>query len=107
MAILLNRPDVHTKVGRHLWAGALGVASLSMVELLIALYPLRRGEKWAFWAAATPFVLLNVPVLVLDAAYARRQFLVNTLAPLVLGLCVGVMGLSLSAFGLFARPSAD
>jgi glycine/D-amino acid oxidase-like deaminating enzyme len=53
-AVLATRPDVSTRTGRHLIAGTLALASLAGVEILIALFPLRRGEMWAFWAALLP-----------------------------------------------------
>ena len=46
-AILSTHPDTNTRAGRHLLAGALAIASLSVVEVLIAVFPLRRGDKEA------------------------------------------------------------
>src|SRR5215470_14287244 len=48
-AILNTQPDISTRTTRHLVAGALAIVSLSAVEILIALFPLRWGELWAFW----------------------------------------------------------
>jgi hypothetical protein len=68
-AILSNRPDLTTRAGRHLVAGALGIAALVMVEVLICVFPLRRGEQWARWAAAIPLLVLGLPIFVIDALF--------------------------------------
>lgn len=39
-AILATQPDMNTRPGRHLLGGALAIASLSAVEVLIAIFPL-------------------------------------------------------------------
>jgi|HubBroStandDraft_4_1064222.scaffolds.fasta_scaffold176488_2 hypothetical protein len=48
-AIRSDISDLHTRAGRHVLAGALAVATLAVVEIAVALLPLRRGEGWAFW----------------------------------------------------------
>lgn len=103
IVILSGQPDPGTRIGRHVWAGALALACLSILEILIALVPLRRGEKWAFWAAVLPFVMVGFPVLILDAVYVPAKNLVNTLAPQVLGLGAGLIGLALCGWGLFSK----
>src|SRR5215472_10591431 len=45
-SILSTQPDMNTRPGRHLLAGALAIGSLSAVEVLIAIFPLRRGERF-------------------------------------------------------------
>jgi hypothetical protein len=47
-AMLSDISDLHTRAGRHLLAGALAVATLAVVEIAVALLPLRRGEGWDF-----------------------------------------------------------
>jgi hypothetical protein len=85
LAILLQRPDLTTRGGRHLLAGALGIMALVFVEVLICLFPLRRGESWALWAVALPLFVLGLPMLVVDATFvpARTRFM--TLLPQAIG----------------------
>ncbi len=91
VAIVSRRPDLETRVGRHLWAGALAVVALVVVEVLICLFPLRRGETWARWAAFVPFAILSVPIFIIDALYVSRQNLLATLLPQGIGLFVGIL----------------
>ncbi|HKW64201.1 MAG TPA: hypothetical protein VJN89_16735 [Candidatus Acidoferrum sp.] len=95
-AILNTRPDLATQAGRHLVAGALAIVSLSGVEILIALFPLRRGEVWAFWAALLPLVSLAVPVMLVDVKHVSSGHLLVTLAPFVAGLVLAICGLVLT-----------
>ena len=95
-AILNARPDMATRTGRHLVAGALAIISLSGVEILIALFPLRRGEVWAFWAVLLPLISLAVPVMLLDVTHVSSGHLLVTLAPFVAGLVLAICGLVLT-----------
>jgi hypothetical protein len=95
-AILNTRPDVATRTGRHLVAGALAIVSLSGVEILIALFPLRRGELWAFWAALLPLISLAVPVMLVDVTHVSSEHLLVTLVPFVAGLVLAICGLVLT-----------
>jgi hypothetical protein len=101
MAMIAQRPDVATVVGRLLCAGALAIFSLSMIWALIALFPLRRGEKWAFWAYALPIPLYGIPMLILDATNVAKAELLSTLPPQVMGLLVAAVGLFFVAPGIF------
>ena len=58
-AILSPRPNPWSSSGRHLWAGALANASVALLLIAIAAVPLRRGEKWAFWAYLIPIARLR------------------------------------------------
>ena len=78
--------------------------SLSVVLVLVALIPLRRGEKWAFWAAAVPVAVVGMPVVILDAAYVAPSNLLATLLPQVLGLAILAVGLTLCGMSLFRPP---
>ncbi|MCI0404731.1 MAG: hypothetical protein L0Z48_10835 [candidate division Zixibacteria bacterium] len=104
-AILSNSPEVTTTIGRLMRAGALANLCLSLLWSLIALIPLRWGEKWAFWAFLIPIPLYGIPLLYLDATYAPREGLVGTLAPQVGGLLVAAVGLILVATGIFKKTS--
>ncbi len=101
MAFLWQEPDVATALGRILWAGALANLSLSLLMALIAIFPLRRGEKWAFWAYCIPFVIYGIPMLILDATHVAKEQLLSTLAPQVSGLAVATLGLFLVAAPMF------
>lgn len=104
-AILPRQIDPGARIGRHLVAGALAIAALAAVEFLVALIPLRRGERWAFWAAAVPVTVLGVPVVILDAVYVAPSTLFATLVPQVLGLAVQIAGLTLCGMALFRPPA--
>jgi len=47
------------------WPVALSVA-LAMLGIVVALVPLRRGERWALWSSSGVFVLLLVTRMVTD-----------------------------------------
>jgi hypothetical protein len=103
VTILGTRPDLSTRIGRHAFAGALALAALAFLEFILAAVPIRRGEKWAVAAAAVPFLLVGVPVFVVDATMVARERLWNTLAPQVLGLLGGTTALALCAVGAAAK----
>ena len=94
-AVFSTRPDLTSRPGRHLFAGALAIVSLSAVEILIAIFPLRRGEKWAFGAAVLPMVSLVLPMMLVDATQVSSGHLFVTLLPFVAGLALGITGLVL------------
>ncbi len=77
-------------------AGALAIISLAGVEILIAVFPLRRGELWAFWATLLPLISLSIPMMVLDATHVASSHLLVTLAPFMAGLILVVCGLVLT-----------
>src|SRR5215469_8719203 len=94
-SILSTQPDMNTRPGRHLLAGALAIGSLSTVEVLIAIFPLRRGERWAFWAALLPLLSLVLPVMLIDATHVTSGHLRVTLTPFAVGLILAMGGLAL------------
>lgn len=95
-AMLSDIPDLHTRAGRHLLAGALAVGTLSVVEIAIALLPLSRGEGWAFWLAGLPFASLVVPVMLVDAVNVAPEHRLTTLTPFIVGLVLAAIGLFLA-----------
>ena len=107
-AILLSdQPDPSTRVGRHLWAGALAIACLAVQELILALIPLRRGDPWALWAAAIPFLLVGAPVLYLDVTYVQKSTWLWTLMPQVISQLIGISGLFVCAWGVYGHKHAS
>jgi hypothetical protein len=98
---LRPRIGLGSSLGRHLFAGALGLGCLSLLLAVIAAGPLRRGEKWAFWAYAGALLIVGVPVVAADAIYVSRQSLLLTLVPEVMGLLTATAGLALCAQELF------
>jgi hypothetical protein len=90
-AILYRRPDLTTRTGRHLVAGALGIAALAVVEVLICAIPLRRGERWAQWAAAAPLFLLGIPVFLIDVQFVPRHTRAATLLPQAIVVMFGLV----------------
>ena len=107
VAMLAQRPDVTTTIGRLLYAGALANASLAFILFLIALIPLRRGQRWAFWALCVPIVLYGIPMLILDGSNVAREQLASTLAPQVGGLSLLIVGLVLVGPKVFARGTTS
>ena len=105
--LLTDQPDPSTRVGRHLWAGALAIACLAVQELVLALIPLRRGDRWALWAAAVPFILVGAPVLYLDATYVQRSTWLWTLMPQLISQLIGLFGLFLCAGGVDEKKHAS
>lgn len=85
-AIVSPAPSLWARAGRHLWAGALANASVAVLLIVIAAIPLRRGEKWAFWAYPVPIAL-----------YAPREHLLRTPAPQFAGLAAVAAGFALGA----------
>jgi hypothetical protein len=102
-AILSRKPDLTTRTGRHLVAGALGIAALSAVEVLICAIPLRRGERWACWAAAVPLFVLGIPIFVIDAQYVPARTRVLTLLPQAIAVLFGLVIVLLSLARHFER----
>lgn len=105
VAMFAQKPDVTSHSGRLLCAGALANLSLSLLWAAVAFFPLRRGERWAFWAYLVPIPLYGLPMLVLDATNVVGANLFSTLAPQVGGLSVALFGLVLVAPGVFGVGS--
>ena len=104
-AIIPYRMDPGARLGRHLMAGGLAIATLSVVEILVALIPLRRGEHWAFWASAAPVAVVGVPLVIVDAVYVPAGRILGALVPQILGIAVMLAGLTLCGLSLFgSRP---
>jgi hypothetical protein len=103
IAIVSKQADPSSAVGRHLWAGALANACLAAVEIIIVSVPLRKKQRWAWWAAALPVLFYGLPILILDSTYVSSDRLIETLAPQVLGLLAAIVGLALVARSIFSR----
>jgi lysylphosphatidylglycerol synthetase-like protein (DUF2156 family) len=97
IAIVSSGANPDSAIGRHLWAGSLANASLCAVEILVITHSLRKGEKWAWWAAAVPLIVYGIPILILDALHVPSERLFLTLAPQVLGMVAAGVGLTLTA----------
>jgi hypothetical protein len=85
MTIASHHPDLTTRTGRHLVAGALGITSVVLVGVVICLIPLRRGERWAWWAVAIPLCVLGIPIFIVDAMFVPARTRFATLLPQALG----------------------
>jgi len=85
LTIVANHPDLTTRTGRHLAAGALAMTALVFLEVLICLFPLRRGEAWALWAAAIPLFVLGLPIFIIDAMFVPERTRFATLLPQGIG----------------------
>jgi len=100
IVILSHHPDLTTRTGRHLFAGALGIVALVLVEVLICLFPLRRGEGWALWAVAIPLVVLGMPIFIFDAIFVPARTKFFTLLPQAIG---NLFAITLLAYLLWLR----
>ncbi len=99
--ILSPMPGLHTKIGRHLVAGALANLALTLLISVIAAIPLRRGQRWAFWACLIPIVIYSIPILLIDGVYVTPAHRVVTLAPGFAGLLFSLICLALVASAIF------
>jgi hypothetical protein len=102
-AILSPRPNPWASAGRHLWAGALANACVALLLIVIAAIPLRRGEKWAFWAYVIPIAVYGLPIAILDTLYVPKDHLLLTLAPQFAGLTAVAVGLALCAMEIWEK----
>ncbi len=95
IAMLAQRPDVSTTIGRLLYAGAFANVCLAFTLFLVAVIPLRQRQRWSFWALCVPVVLYGIPMLFLDGTNVPREHLASTLAPQVGGIGLLLTGLAL------------
>jgi hypothetical protein len=102
-AIVTPSPDLSSKVGRHLVAGALANVSVAILLATLALVPIRRGEPWAFWLYVIVAAVYGIPVLVLDATHVAPSRLVVTLLPQMLGLVTMSVGLAIAGSAIFRK----
>ena len=101
VVILSPPPSPWSSAGRHLWAGGLANACVAVLLILIAAVPLRRGEKWAFWAYVIPIAVYGLPIAILDTLTVSKDRLLATLAPQFLGLTAAAVGLALCAMDIW------
>jgi hypothetical protein len=78
IAILAAIPDLTTRASRPAVAGALGLVALALLEFVLAVVPIRRGERWAMAAAALPFVIVGIAILLVDATHVAPARLWTT-----------------------------
>jgi hypothetical protein len=100
MTIARAMPELTTRAGRHTLAGVLALVAVAILLALLAAGPIRRGERWAVVAAAVPFAVVGVPILIVDATHVAAERLWNTLAPQAIGLVIGTAALFLCAAGI-------
>lgn len=93
--------DFSDRTGRHLLAGGLANLSLALLLALVAAVPIRRGDRWGFWAYCIPVLLYGLPMLVIDATRVAPASLLTTIGPQVLGLLTVVVGLTIVAPAMF------
>jgi len=102
--IYRNDPSVAHKLEP---GAALVCIALILVEIMIALMPLRRGESWALWAAAVPFVVVGVPRLLTDSACQLSDMHHHGCHQFMMAMLLGVIGLVLSGSGIFRAGKID
>lgn len=81
------------------WPVALA-SSVAVIGIILALIPIRRGERWAIWTSLATFLVLLATRLVTDprclVVLDPHQHGCHTFMLLVL---LGIVGLALAAFG--------
>lgn len=100
-AMVSHGLDLGVRTGRHLLAGALANACVSVLLVVLSLVPMRRGERWAFWAYLFVLLAYGVPMFIVDATHVAPERLPMTLLPQGAGLIVAAVGLVFVARGLF------
>jgi len=101
IVVVSHHPDLMTRDGRHLLAGALGIVALVLVEVLVCLFPLRRGETWALWAATIPLFVLGLPIFIIDAMFVPARTKFFTLLPQGVG---DLFAIAVLAYLWWRRP---
>ena len=75
VAMVAQRPDVATTLGRLLCAGALANVTLALTLFVIAVVPLRQRRRWAFWVLCAPVGLYGVPMIIIDGSNVRQSMI--------------------------------
>jgi len=101
--IFRKDPDLEHKIEP---GAALVRIALIVVEIMIAIVPLRQGEGWALWAAALPFVIAGIPRLFTDSACQLTDMHHHGCHQFMAAMLLGLIGLVLSAFAMFGRERA-
>jgi hypothetical protein len=86
------------------WAITLSL-SLAMVELLIALVPLRRCERWAFWAQVVPIVVVGIPRIAYDPRCLANIMSQHGCHSYMVSLVLAIIGLGLAAPAVFGHKA--
>ena len=88
--------------GRHRFAPETSTLALALVavELLIVMVPLRRGEKWAYWAALIPLVLVALPRMLTDPNCTAMSLSVHGCHQFMGALLVAAVGFIMAFPGL-------
>jgi hypothetical protein len=98
-----NDPTHH----QHMDAGtALVVIVLSAVEIMIALAPVRRGERWALVATMLPMIVVGIPRLVTDPACQLYDLSHHGCHQVMIAMTLGFIGWLLSCVAGFSKRSA-
>jgi methylated-DNA-[protein]-cysteine S-methyltransferase len=98
---------VHAELGpSHGIASGLALVTVALVavEILVVLVPLRRGEKWAFWAALLPVVLVGIPRMLTDPTCTAMSLSVHGCHQLM-GALLGSSGIHHGLSWLAAQQS--
>ena len=72
----------------------------------MAWFPLRKGERWAFWAAVLPLVTLGTAKMLSDPGCTTRIFQQHGCHQFMISLLIALAGLVMCARALFSRQTA-
>ncbi len=75
---------------------------LAAVEILIVLIPLRRAERWAFFAAFLPVLIIGVPRIATDPNCYAFSPHVHGCHQFMIALLLAIVGLALCAQDVFS-----
>jgi hypothetical protein len=97
---VLRTIDPNLADTRYLLQNALANTATWIAAGVIAWGPLRRGERWAFWAVAVPIVAIKLPIALLNPPQVLS-------IPPAVGLAMDwfpLIGLAMVALSLFGPP---
>ena len=100
--VLRNYPDIPHKLSPDV---SLVSIAIIVVEIMIVLFALRSGQKWALWAAAIPFVVVGIPRLISDPACQLSDLHHHGCHQFMAAMLLGTIGWVLSLLGIFAKPA--
>jgi len=87
------------------WAITL-VYTLALVEMLVAMRPLARGDRWAYLAALLPVLLVGIPRVTSDPRCFASLFSEHGCHTFLASMVLILVGLLLIAPAMFARRRA-
>jgi hypothetical protein len=80
-------------------------AALGVMGLFVALGPLRRGERWAIWAALAPLAITGILRVPFDPRCTTAVMSQHGCHMFLISLVFGIVGVALATFS--QRPTTN